>query len=174
MISRGQSKHSQRFMQLPDAEAEELSTLITDLAADFPRTTSYFSIKVACTYGCIDLVTQGLIPFTVVKNSTYRKNIRYVRIDRKTLSKYMPLLTKRLVGKIRQLFLGKFAISFDVCTEGDRHYLAILTFIPQDYENRSRTFLLGFSPLEDQLTQIAEQNKRYIEYIVELFYKSSS
>ncbi len=61
---------------------------------------------------------------------------------------------------------------FNGWTESETHYLAVFAGVPFDNENGYKTYLLGFSPFENENSQNAEEHKCYFEYVHSLFGKS--
>ncbi len=59
----------------------------------------FFDSKTLQVYGRLDLVINGLLPFSVVDNPVFVRFVRYKDISRNTLSKYMSLLTRAVKRK---------------------------------------------------------------------------
>ncbi len=90
----------------------------------------------------------GLQPFSVVENLTFRKLSQFDPITRKTLAKYLEALTSSVEVKTTHLLPDKFAIVFDGWSCGDdTHYVAIYATFPYNTRLGIAKFFSGSHPL---------------------------
>ena len=162
-----------------DKHPENLQTLRSDSEQPASTTTSLstplsflYGKRAEQLFGWIDLVVSGLLPFSVVSNSTYRKHVRYEGINRETLGKYMRNLTFRVEAKIKEELPSQFAIFIDGWSAGDTHYVACFASYFREVANGYTLAVLGFSPLEDEASQSAKHHYEYIEFVLSLFERS--
>ncbi len=86
--------------------------------------------------------------------------------------KYMELMTKRVEQKIRSLLPELFSIAIDGWSESNTHFVCMYAVAPLQNDCGYKTYLLGFSPFESELSQNADEHARYCEFVLELFGKS--
>lgn len=182
LISHAQNKHPEEFQRIRNideayrngeqSETSRTSRGMNKTSLDLEGKASYFfDPKVISVHGWMDLVVHSLLPFSIIDQPSFHRHVKYSPIDNKTFVKYLGLLTQRVESKIRAALPDLFSIAFDGWTEGGTHYLAIFAVVPANNENGYSTYLLGFSPFENEQSQDSEQHKLYTEYVLGLFGK---
>ena len=73
----------------------------------------------------LDLIISCLHPFSIVENEVYRRNVKYLHVDRKSSTKYIISLTKLVGSWIRDILPGKLVLEFDDGTERSTQNVAI-------------------------------------------------
>eukprot|EP00171_Calliarthron_tuberculosum_P021824 IDg21824t1 len=137
-----------------------------------PATMFYARKKTVHAHGWIDLVVNGLQPFSIVENEVFRRHVRYEHLSTKTLVRYLSKLSTRVEDRIRNLLPEKFALIFDGWTSSDTHFVAIFASFPVKSTNGYRTVLLSFSPFEDEVSQNAKNHYLFACFVLDLYGKS--
>ena len=176
LTSHVQSKHPKEFQQLLDVcENQNSHSYSSSKNVSETRPSYFYSPEVLKVHCWLDLIVSALLPFSVVENETFRRNVKHAHIHRKSLTKHMTALTKHVESKIRRLLPMKFAIAFDGWSESSTHYVAIFAIAPSSSTLHGyESYLLGFSPFEDEKSQDAEHHMEYLEFVLEIFGKSMS
>ena len=86
--------------------------------------------------------------------------------------KYLISLTKRAKFKARQCLPNLFSFVFDGWSESATHMIVIFSGVSADNGSGYKTYLLGFSPFENEASQSAEKQKLYAEFVLNLFGKN--
>ena len=81
-------------------------------------------------HGWIDVCVNVLLPFKIVTNEVYQRNVRFEPISLNTLQKDVEKLTSLAEQKILKLLPSKYALIFDGWTSTTTHYLAIYASFP--------------------------------------------
>jgi len=116
----------------------------------------------------------GLNPFYAVEDATITEFSKFGTMSYKTLMKYFDLLTFRVEKKIAAELPDKFCLVFDGWTSSKTHYIGIFATFPADTELKYKKVLLGFTPLLDETNQTAENHCELIEFVLNVFGKSTS
>ncbi len=79
---------------------------------------------------------------------------------------------RELKKTIRVLLSNRFALASDGWSDGDTHFVAMFSCAPAENDILYKTYLLGVSPFEEELSQDALHHKSYSEFVLDLFEKS--
>ena len=107
-------------------------------------------------FGYLDLVANGALPFSSVENDTFKQHVKCESITRNTLAKYMNELAVRVEKKIHDMLPERFIVIFNRRTTSDTHYVACFASFTTESMNEYFTVLLGFSTLEVETNQSAQ------------------
>lgn len=114
------SKHSYRCKKLQEVKGSlNLSSTSNDSLILENKALFLYSKKCASAHCWLDLTVYGLSPFSIVEERVFRAHVKHLPIDRKSVSKYMNLLTRRVKDKIRRAFPEKFEPAFYGWSEGE-------------------------------------------------------
>ncbi len=100
----------------------------------------------------IDIIVNGLQSFPILQNPVFVRNINYDRVSHHILMKYIARLTKRVESKISHLLPDRFALIFDGWSTSSTRYSSVYTSIPSQNSLGYETYMMGFSPLDDETT----------------------
>lgn len=135
----------------------------------------YFSAGKPCNlYGWLDLVINGLLPFSFVEKQIVRTHVKHEPISLTTFMKYMTLLTAQVEQKISLLLPDTLALVFDGWTTDATHYLAVFATFPIEGSDSYGTRLLTISPMGDETTLTADEHFEFLSYILDMYGKTWS
>ena len=78
----------------------------------------------------------------------------------------MSNLTRSVESKIRTVLPENYVLLLVGWTEENTHFVALFASLPTSNTCEYRTFLLGFSPFEDEESQNAGQYVSYSTYVL--------
>ena len=114
----------------------------------------------------------GLLPFSIVANTVYRQHVRYESISRPTLSKYISSITSLVEKKVTDMLPEKFALVILGWSESKTHYVSTFSSFSSSSNFKCSISLLGFSPLENELSQGSKIHKGHFDFVLNLYGKS--
>ena len=130
------------------------------------------SDKVTCIYGWLDWIISNGYPFNFCENAVTKKYSSLKPISKKTLIKYLELLTRVVEQRISQELPNHFGIMLDGWTDMSvsTHFVAIFAIWPNE-RNEQKTALLAFSPLLQEDRFSADAYIELIEFTLQVFKK---
>lgn len=134
----------------------------------------FFNTKTEKIHGWLDLVINGLLPFSTVINPVFIRSAKFKSISRPALNKYMSLLTLRVENKISKTLPSKLALVFDGWTPNMAHFVSIYVIFPSSVDCGFDKVLLGSSPFEDEVFMSADAYVKYVTTVLEVYKKSLS
>ena len=137
-------------------------------------TSSFFYSQRSHQLHCwLDLCINGLLPFSIVNNDVFKRNVRFQAMSINTLQKYIEKLTRVVEKKISKLLPSRFAVIFDGWSAGTTHYVAVFASFPDiSKEHGYETVMLAFSPFDDETSQSANNHFEYLEFVLGVYDKS--
>ena len=109
------------------------------------------------------------MPFNVVGNLVFVRNVRHSPIYYSTLMKYMNRLITHVEEEITIILPSKFGLVVDGWSALDIHYLAVFATFPANTETKYDQVLLGFSPFENEENMKPENHVDFIKFVLDLF-----
>ncbi len=97
LVSHVEKKHPDRLKELKEVANADSQT--SSSRSNFGPESSapfFYTPQALKAHFWLDLSISGLLPFSIVESDVYRKNVKYPPIDRKSLMKYMSLITKEV------------------------------------------------------------------------------
>ncbi len=88
------------------------------------------------------------------------------------MSEYSRGITSRVEKKVTDMLTEKFALVIDGWSESDTHYVSTFASFSSSSNFPYSFALLGFSLLENELSQRAESHKEYFDFVLNLYGKS--
>ena len=88
------------------------------------------------------------------------------------LKNYMTKLTCLVEQKIIEAYSDKFSMILDCWSCNTIHYVALFASFPFENGKSCQTDLLGFSQLEDETTQNADDYELFIDFVSGVFTKT--
>ena len=164
LISHIQSQHEQAYADICSTSQGASSTSFTSIATWSKRTEKI--------HAWIEMVVEGLEPFSFVKRPSIRRNVKVASISTKTLVKYMDKLVKRVELVITDLLPEKFAIAFDGWSAASSHFVCVFATFPFSGKSGYRKCLLGFSPFEDETELAADAHIAFIDFVLSVYGKT--
>lgn len=98
----------------------------------------------------MDVIIQGLLPFSVLENNLFKKYLRYAPVEYHIFLKCMNLLTAIVETKISRKLPTKFVLIVDGWSTSDTHYFANFATYPANDDVKYEFILLEFSPFETE------------------------
>lgn len=140
----------------------------TSITVDSGPTSLFFRTKTIQLHSWVDLAVGGLLPFSIADNTIYRRHVRYDPITRVSLAKYMNLMTLPIEQKISERLSSKIALVFDMWSSRDTHFIACVAAYGDSTESGFSSALLGFSPIEDEISLRAQHQYENLESVLKL------
>ena len=155
-------------MEVEKSASERSSVQGTPKYLFYPRKTCIIA-------GWLDLVVNGLLPFTAVEYEVYRRAIRYENISRNTLMKYMNRLTSLVDRKVEALLPQRFSLVFDGSTANLCHFGAIYAIFPSTANSCGYGhILLVFSNFESEDSQSTDSHADFIKFLLSVYNRTVS
>ena len=82
------------------------------------RMTFFYDSKTVSAYGWLDLIINGLLPFSICQSAVYKKYVKYSSLSLPTIMSLIGRLTKYVEAKIRSILPSKLALALDGWNEG--------------------------------------------------------
>ena len=155
--------------------AQDLKTFLSnkDLDGDSSVSDSLFhNSKTVQVYGWVKLITGALLPFNIVENPIFIQAIKLKPIARKTVSKYITLLTRHVEGKIASRLPLKFALIFDGWSANQAHFVGVFATFPSSNDLGFERILLSLSPFENEENLTADAHMSFLQYFLSVYNRS--
>ena len=162
LLSHVQSSHPNYFAQLQSGEELTQKNL-----HDYFTTTKSNNI-----YGWLDLILNGLLPFSFVEKNLIRQHVRHSSLSLNTFMKYVRLLTEHVEEKIAKILPPKFAFVFDGWSTNSTNYLAIFATFPTRNSRIYDKRLLTFSPMGDESSLDTNEHFQFLSFVLGIYHKS--
>jgi len=170
LVQHVQCAHPNDYVKIIDDIKKTVETPSASSNAD----SFFFPKKTIRLYGWLDLVINGMLPFSTVTNPVFGRNVKFESISRNTLKKYLSLLTREVEAKIRSALPQKFCLVFDGWSHLQTHFLGVYATFPSRSPTGYSKILLGFSPFESEQSTNADAHIDYFEFVLKLFDKEFS
>lgn len=128
----------------------------------------FYDANGVVTYGWIDLITRGLLPFWLVESAVYRQHIKYSHMSCTIFDKITTQLTRCAQNKIKTLLPDTFTIAFDRWTEGEPIACLFMRVFLMIISMAARKSLLGFL-LSRMSSAKTRTSTSCCEYMLKLF-----
>ena len=123
-------------------------------------------------YGWLIQVVMENLEFSYVEKAYTRQYSNLKPITRKTLMKYLTLVTKEVEGIIRKMLPNQFGLIFDGWTDNGKHFMAIFACYSAGSATERR--LLAFSPLDDETDLSADSMRLLFEHTLSFYERDVS
>ena len=160
------NQHPDEYSSLQNAESKR------DTAKRESLPFKFYKRKTINIHGWLKLISSCNQPFNVCEIKQYIDHMKYEKIDVDTLKKYGHELVKTIEQKIKFMLPDKFAIVFDTWTQGTTKYTAVFSSSYADTSKGYETYLLGFSPFLNELSEDADTYITFLKYVLGIFDKS--